>query len=446
LTAGSRFSGTIELELVVKSFRVVTSRWLVVPAIIVCSALLACSDDPVAPSPVPEHAVAVTYCAATAPTWVAFRDGDGSWTREMPNGAGARTTFHHVFTSNRAAIASLTPVFDGQFTVLRVLYGTPAELSTEGDTTALDCDVGPGKTLRGNVSGIDTTQLAAISVGPFAHTSVRPRLGLDFTVDGVASGPQDLLATRTTDGPLPTRLIVRREIDLPNGALIPNLDFESNEAFDVVTANVGLENLGGDAAVNFTSLLTAHGTFTLPFASRIVSSTQPYVALPGDKLLAGDLQRLHISTNDSTTNRTADVYFRLPGDRAVRLGDRIARPTISTIAGGGTDGTIRLRARFVPQSDYDRLTTVVYEQSARSTFVVVSMTSAYAVLSGGYDLDVPDLSGAAGFDASRALHSGVRIDWTASRVGGTLRIGRGAVPGNGATRRTSGTQDTIASP
>ena len=331
--------------------------------------------------------------------------------------------------------------------MLRVLYGTPAELSTEGDTTALDCDLGPVKTLRGNVSGIDTTQLAAISVGPFAHTSVRPRLGLDFTVNGVASGPQDLLATRTTtDGPLPTRLILRREIDLPDGALVPSLDFESNEAFDVVTANVGLENLGGDAAVNFTGLLTAHGTFSLPFASRIVSTTQPYVALPGDKLLAGDLQRLHISTNDSTTNRTADVYFRLPGDRAVRLGDRIARPAISTIAGGGTDGTIRLRARFVPQSDYDRLTTVVYEQSARSTFVVVSMTSAYAVLSGGYHLDVPDLSGAAGFDASRALHPGVRIVWTASRVGGTLPIGRGVVPANGATRRTSGTQDTIASP
>ena len=68
----------IELELVVKSCRVVTSRWLVVPAIIVCSALFACSDDPVAPSPVPEHAVAVTYCAGAAPTWVAFRDAE--WT------------------------------------------------------------------------------------------------------------------------------------------------------------------------------------------------------------------------------------------------------------------------------------------------------------------------------------------------------------------------------
>jgi len=432
----------------VKSFRVVPSRWLVAPAIVSCSALVACSDDPVAPvrMPVPETAVAVTYCAPVAPTWVAFRDGDGNWTRELPDASGSRTTFHHVFTSHRAAIASLTPEFGGQFTVLRVLYGTPAELSTEGDTATVDCAEGLGKMLRGNVSGIDTTQLALISVGPFARTAVRPRLGLDFTVDGVASGPQDLVATRTTDGPFPARFIVRREIDLPSGAAIPNLDFESAEAFDAVTANVGIENLGGDAAVNLTSLVTTHGSFSLPFASRVATATQPYVALPAGKLLSSDLQQLHISTNDSATTRTADVFFRTPGDRTVTMGDRIVRPTISAIAGSTANGALRLRARFVPQSDYDRQTSVVYEQSATSTFVVVAMTSAYAVLSGGYDLDVPDLAAAAGFDASWALHPGVRIDWTASRVGGTLPIGRGAVPVNGATRRTSGTQDSIASP
>ena len=89
---------------------------------------------------------------------------------------------------------------------------------------------------------------------------------------------------------------------------------------------------------------------------------------------------------------------------------------------------------------------VVYEQSGKSAFVAVSMTSAYAALSGGYDLDVPDLSAAAGFDASRALSPGVRVDWTAFRIGGTLPTGRGAIPVNGATRRTGGTQGTIASP
>ena len=52
----------------------------------------------------------------------------------------------------------------------------------------------------------------------------------------------------------------------------------------------------------------------------------------------------------------------------------------------------RLRARFVAQPDYDRLTTVVYDPPVRPAIVAVSMTSAYAALTGGYDLDVPDLS------------------------------------------------------
>jgi hypothetical protein len=400
------------------------------------------SEDPIGPLPVPETAVAVTYCAAAAPTWVAFRDGDGPWTQQLADGTGSRTTFRKAFTSNRAAMASLTPLLDGQLTVVRVLYGTPAEMSTEGDTAVVDCVVDPGKTLRGVVAGLDTTQLAAISVGPFARAAVRARLGLDFSVNGVASGPQDLLATRTTNGSLATRFIVRRDLDLPSGALIPTLDFDSAEAFDAVTANVAIENLGGDAAVNSTSLFTNRGSFPLSVTVRN-APTQPYIALPSSKLVPGDVQELHISTNDITTTRTADVYFQAPVDRAVRVGDRIENPTMSTIA---RDGTLRLRARFVPQADYDRLTSVVYEQPATGTFVVISMTSAYAALGGGYDLDIPDLSAAAGFDASWALMPAMRVDWNAFRVGGTLPIGRNAVPSNGATRRTTGTRGEIASP
>jgi hypothetical protein len=105
-------------------------------AAVLCAGLVACKDDPAAPRPIPDRAVAVSYCAAIAPTWVAFRDGDGAWTRETPSVTGSTTTFRHSFTSNRAAIASLTPVLDGQFSVLRVLYGAPEELSSDGTPRA----------------------------------------------------------------------------------------------------------------------------------------------------------------------------------------------------------------------------------------------------------------------------------------------------------------------
>ena len=423
--------------------RVIRLLRLVMPASVLCSALLACREDPVEPPPPRGSAAEVIYCAAAAPIWVAFRDGDGSWEQALPEVSGSRTAFRHVLTSERAAIASLMPGFAGEFTVLRVLYGTPAELSAEGDTTAASCVVDGGKSLRGSVSGVDMTQLAVVNVGTSVRTAVNPRLGLDFSVESVPNGPQDLLAARTTDGPSPTRLILRRDLDLPDGSLMPGLDFESSEAFDVMTANVTYENLGGDAAVNFTRLITRHGDFPIPLLPVTTTrTTQPYAGLPPGKLLAGDLQQLHVSAN-GTAFRTANVFFRVPVARTVRLGDPIARPSITAIA---SDGTLRPRARFVSQPDYDRVTSVVYQQPARPAFVLTSMTPAYAARSGGYTLDVPDLSAVAGFDASWALRPGLITTWTASRVGGTLPFGRNPVPTDGATRLTGTMQDTISLP
>lgn len=417
-------------------------RSLPVIAALLSAGGLACNSASTGPRPVADRAVAVSYCAAITPTWVAFRDGDGAWTRETPSVTGPTTTFRHSFTSNRAAIASLTPVLDGEFTVLRVLYGAPEELSTDGDTTSSDCLTGAFKSLRGTVAGIATTEAAFIAVGPLARTGVVPREGLDFTIEGVADGPQDLLAVRTAEA-APPRLIIRRDLDLPNGSVVPTLDFASSEAFDMVAATLTIGNLGGDGnpVVDFSVLRTAHGEFFLPIAASGNGSPQPYLAVPADRLLAGDLERLHVSANGNSS-RTADVYFRTPTDRTVTLGSRIEPPTISVITAGSTP---RLRAHYVAQADYDKVSSIVYNQPTSTGFVAVSMTPAYAAIAGGYDLDVPDLASVAGFDPSWALQTGV-INWTATRTGGSLPLARDAKPVDGATRLTSLAQGTITLP
>jgi hypothetical protein len=70
------------------------------------------------------------------------------------------------------------------------------------------------------------------------------------------------------------------------------------------------------------------------------------------------------------------------------------------------------------------------------------MTPTYAALTGGYDLDVPDLLNTPGFDPSWSLASGV-VNWTAVRTGGTLPIGLDPLPFDGATRLTSITGGTL---
>src|SRR5881396_2299563 len=398
-------------------------------------AFSACSDGtlPSAPPPPPPSTVAVAYCAGLEPTWVAFQDGDGAWTHTQPTVSGSNTTFRSEFSADRGAIATLSGA-GGNITVLSVLYGTLAELLTAGDTSPRDCGPGPAKTLLGTVAQLDANETAFVSAS--FNSRVRVSVDRTFELKGLASGPRDLLAARTDGSDVITRLILRRDIDVPDSTTLPVLDFASAEAFAPAVANVSLDGLGAESAASGTRLLTDRDELTVSLMiGPTTDVTRPYVALPESQLLAGDLQILAASTTAATTGsaRRATLYFRTPTDRTLTLGAPLILPVFSTVASAPA---LRLRAHFVPQSEYDRSAVVVYQQGT-TTFVVISMTAAYAALiEAGYDLVVPDLSGAVGFDPAWSLHSGATLLWSAVRIGGTLGLGRDAVPSDGATRRT----------
>jgi len=401
------------------------------------AAVSACSDGTlpsVPPPPPPPTSVAVAYCIQ--PAWVAFQDGDGAWTRAQPVLSGSNTTFRYEFSAGRGAIATLSRVGDNM-TVLSVLYGTPAELVTAGDTNARDCGPAPAKTLLGTVALLDTNETAFVSAS--FNSRVRVSVDRTFELKGLASGPRDLLATRTTrtDGSdVITRLMLRRGVDVPDSTTLPVLDFASAEAFAPAVANVSIDGLGAESAASGTRLLTDRDELTVSLLiGPTTAVTRPYVALPESQLLAGDLQILSASVSAATTGsaRSATLYFRTPTDRTLTLGTPLITPTFSTVASAPA---LRLRAHFVPQSEYDRSAVVVYQQGT-TTFVAISMTAAYAALSEtGYDLVIPDLSGAVGFDSAWSLQPGATLLWNAVRIGGTLGLGRDAVPSDGAVQRT----------
>src|SRR5216110_824668 len=400
-------------------------------------AFSACSDGtlPSAPPPPPPSTVAVAYCAGLEPTWVAFQDGDGAWTHTQPTVSGSNTTFRSEFSADRGAIATLSGA-GGNITVLSVLYGTLAELLTAGDTSPRDCGPAPAKTLLGTVAQLDANETAFVS----ASFNSRVRVSVDRTseIKGLTSGPRDLLAARTTrtDGSdVLTRLIMRRGVDVPDSTTLPVLDFASAEAFAPAVATVSLDGLGAESAASGTRLLTDHDELAVSLLIGLTTDvTRPYVALPESQLLANDVQILAASTTAATTGsaRSATLYFRSPTDHTLTLGAPLIPPTFSTVASAPA---LRLRAHLVPQSEYDRSAFVSYQQGT-TTFVVISMTAAYAALTEtGYDLVVPDLSGAVGFDPAWTLQAGGTVLWNAGRVGGTLGLGRDAVPSDGATRR-----------
>src|SRR5256885_390841 len=412
-----------------------TRSWV----LLLIAAVSACSDGTLPstpPPPPPPTPVAVAYCDGLEPMWVAFQDGDGAWTQALPTPSGSNTTFRSEFSAGRGAIVTLSRVGDNM-TVLSVLYGTPAELLTAGDTNPRDCGPAPAKTLLGTVAQLDTNETAFVSAS--FNSRVRVSVDRTFELKGLASGPRDLLATRTTrtDGSdVITRLLLRRGVDVPDSTTLPVLDFASAEAFAPAVANVSLDGLGAESAASGTRLLTERDELTVSLMiGPTTTVTRPYVALPESQLLAGDLQILAASTTAATTRsaRTATLYFRAPTGRTLTLGAPLIPPTFSTVASAPA---LRLRAHFVPQNDYDRSAVVVYQQGT-TTFVAISMTAAYAALTEtGYDLVVPDLAGAVGFDPAWSLHPGATLLWSAGRTGGTLGLGRDAVPSDGTVQRT----------
>lgn len=388
--------------------------------------------------------VTVAYCTETAPVWLASQDGNGEWRQLLPNVQGERTTFRRNFVTDRGGIATVASILDGALTVLTVLYGTPAELASAGDTSPIDCGGGVPKNLFGSVAGLDANESALLSTGNILRVSV-PTGRTTFHLTGLPSGPRDLLATRTTSlagGSAVTSLLLRRNVDLPDSANIGTLDFTSSEAFAPATAMVRVGGVFPEGVITGTRLRTSNGDLLLSNLTDVpTSTTRPYFALPENRLLPGDLQLLRASAvGPSGQIREAELYFRSPADRTLMLGAPLAPPVITAVS---TSPSLRVRARFGQQPEYDRSTSILYEQGPSSALVVVSMTSGYAALGDGFDLIVPDLSHVAGFDPMWALIPGAQLLWSATRVGGTLALGRDAVPNDGTTRRTAFGKDTI---
>ena len=385
------------------------------------------------------------FCADNAPTWFAVQDGNGPWTRVT---ASAANSYSFSFASGRGGIAYVTNSSGGAD--LTVLFATAAELAGSG-TTNVACTIG-GKTVNGSVAGVAATDFATIAlasstaqvIGAGAHT---------FQLEGVPSGAHDLIASRaeqTMSGSdyllVVNRLIIRRGLDPADGSTIPVLDFAASESFAPATADVTINNLGGDEASSAVSLNTANGTSSsFYFSIPSTASTRPYFDVTDAQLAGGDLHSLLVfasAPSDETSVRLASVYLRSVANRSVTLGPAIGAPTITTVA---SSPYLRLRAQLPLQGEYDRFGGVTYSQSSgRETSVF--MTGAYAG-SGPFDLTIPDLSAVSGWNNAWGLQPGVSTEWSVFESGGTFMSGfPGATPTEGATVISASRSGTISSP
>jgi hypothetical protein len=407
-------------------------------ALLALLASAACGYDAAGPYQRPGDPQSVDIAFCSAPDWVAFQDGDGAWEHEVGTRSGPFLIVHHTFLHDRAAIAVVRE-FSSTTSALLVDYGAPDELKIVSDTAGVSCGATTFKTVHGTVAGLAANELARVSLGSQAAVA-HAGTGFEFEVSGLVPGPNDLIALRRTQENNESRvtaMIIRRGVDLPDGAAAPVLDFGSNEAFVPVahTLTVGGPDAGG--ATTTVGLRTAHGTSPLLtiFAATPTATTAPYIAVPEARLEAGDLQSITITSAATSTGvRSAELFFRSPVDRTVTLGPASSAPGLSVIS---STPSLRMRARFDAQSAYDRLTVIGYQQG-EGTLASVGMTAEYAARSAtGYDLVLPDFSVVEGFDPRWALRPGELLRWTSVRFGGSLAPGFNAVPTAGTVRQTA---------
>jgi hypothetical protein len=405
--------------------------------------LSACSDGALAPiKPTPTSAVDVVYCKELAPNWVAFQDGDGAWVQAQPTIAGRYATFHHAFATNRGGIATARETLP-TLTTLSIQYGAPSELSIVGDTRPDHCAPAEFTTALGSVAGLGANEAAFVSVGYHEREGILAGEDNTFTLFPLRPGPQDILATRTlrmrngtgatNDGATVTGFILRRSAEVPDSATLPVLDFNSAEAFAPTVRSLTLAGLGALASTVQTGFRTANSENLVAFVASQTPSNVSYFAIPDGKLAPGDLQSITATSAPVISAvRGATVYFHSPTDRTLTFG---ATPIAPAISVASTTPSVRMRARFAAQADYDRLTSIHYQQDQYIS-VTVAMTGTYAA-GGDYDLIMPDLTGVPGFDPRWVLRSGTTLIWTSFLTGGTLSPALDAIPVDGSTKRVA---------
>ena len=363
--------------------------------------------------------VTVSYCAANAPIWLAYQDGNGAWTRATPN-AGT-TTYSFQIASGKLGVATVDTVGTGFD--LGITYATTAEAN--GFAGAAQLGACGTKTVNGTVANVSNTQFASVTLG-YSSKFVIPITSSAFSLTNVAAGSQDLFAARLNSSTSRAdKLILRRGLNIADGGSLAVLDFNAAEAFAPTTANVSVSGLGADTA-KVISLFNGTRGSTFGLLGTIsdvlaASGAKPFDAVPLAQMASGELQQLFASAdvaNSTTSSRIAGVFFRSPVDVTLTLGPVLSAPTVTRIAGGAYS---RARAQVGAQTEYNRYFTADFSQSSLFRSTTITATSGYTG-GGAWDLSIPDLSGASGWSATWGLQNGTAISWSVIAQGGTVYL------------------------
>ena len=363
------------------------------------------------------------------PVHFAYQDGTGAWTAVTGTVAGDGTTYTFNIASATGGVAFVQGSDSTGYTTF-VFHGTQAELQTFAGN---QCATNPNssRTLNGSVAGVGATDLTFVIMGPASADVTGPTT---FQLQNALNGPADLIATQVTVsvGPpfvvTPVKHIIRRGLDIADGGTIPVLDFGAAEAFNPVTAQITVNNLGTDNALAQVSYQTTTTRGLLYAGAGGSGNVHTVYGVPAAQQAASDLHSIDVQASaPSGEFRAITHWTKTLADMTVTLGDPLTAPTITSL---GNTPYPRYQATGPIQAAYDDVVGFSLIQipaaleSARS--VVITATRGYFA-GANYTLVVPDLSATTGWQNIWALAVGQPITTIVTATGFS---GNGTLPPN----------------
>jgi hypothetical protein len=397
-----------------------------------------CTDST---GPTNDSDLALDFCSLDAPVFFAYQNDGGAWTSLSPD-AGVT---YHVPATDKVALAFVHQF--GSSYATEVIYATRTELEP---LAGVACnEVTGSKTLNGTVTGVSPGSDVWITMAD-QTTTVSPPPN-NFSLSFLPNGLLDLVANRdafTVSSTVPDRVIVRRGINLTNGGTIPTLDFASSEA--LAPASNSLTVSGMNNASETTSLDVTFSTATardhdLYFVPSFSTTPQTIYSIPASLTQVGDYHTLDVYAQDPQTSGYRGVmqFYRNPGDRVAALGPVLSVPTFSALT---ASPVVRVRMSLAVQPQYASFANAYHVQTSGSASRTVSVTgtSGYFGPVSTWTLDIPDLSGLAGFPIASGLQPSLSYASEGQAYGGSASLFFGGAPLEGEVLKYAGYNNTNA--
>jgi hypothetical protein len=385
------------------------------------------------PAPPTGGNVEYLFCAVgDLPVFFAYQDGAGPWQVVTGVASGAATRYAFTLVQGRggvlsvylASAAAVTGALTaGRMTSLRpvasrraprvssgssfaeryesfLLHGSTAELVQDGQNACAQDP--PTKTVTGTVLGVPAGAYGRVSLGGATRIFNGAASSNPITFTNVPAGQVDLLGSRTIPGAAPDKVIVLRNLDIPDGGSLPSvIDFDGTASFAPATATVTITGAAGHDMEVYTDVVKDDRARALwADLSPNPATTRPWAGLGPAALLSGEFHELVVFASDPTSDdfRVSLKDVGPVTDQTIAFGPAINAPTVSQVVAGTYP---RFRFQGALPAEYNKGATIdVY--GADNAFFILA-TGAYLTASGSalaYDITMPDVTGLAGFPAA----------------------------------------------